>query len=201
MDMDAERNLRAYGKKDGTLLGDITADNFRDDPINLWTLGSTGALGTVFRTLAKAIYAPNGFGNITLGGEGCTMWLPPGGSKHLALLPTARLAASVWRHGGMAAVKRTIGLGEFMDRNKPKEPHYYLFVIAVRQAHQGQGWGGRLIDAGLARADAESLPAYLENTKERNLGFYESRGFRVMEKVYPAEGAPPMWLMWREPKT
>ena len=51
----------------------------------------------------------------------------------------------------------------------------------------------------LKRADRDGIPAYLESTKERNVGFYERRGFRVTGTITPAPDGPTMWCMWREP--
>jgi hypothetical protein len=52
----------------------------------------------------------------------------------------------------------------------------------------------------LDRCDAEGIPAYLESTKERNVGFYESHGFAVTGREQIARGGPQLWLMWRTPK-
>ena len=52
----------------------------------------------------------------------------------------------------------------------------------------------------LQQSDAEGIPAYLESTKERNVGFYESHGFAVTGCEQIALGGPPLWLMWRTPK-
>jgi hypothetical protein len=59
--------------------------------------------------------------------------------------------------------------------------------------------GGKLMAAGLQRADAEHMPVYLESSKESNVPFYRRFGFELIEKVTPAKGCPSMWPMWREP--
>ena len=51
--------------------------------------------------------------------------------------------------------------------------------------------------AGLKRVDAAGMPAYLESSKKANVPFYQRFGFEVIEKIVPAKGCPPLWLMWR----
>ena len=193
--------IRKATPADAALIGDIAADAFSDDPIALWTAGSSKALPALFRTMAAKVYIPRGLCHIAEGDAGCTMWMPPNGSKHLGAWPTLRIITEVLRHGGFTALRRNAVLEKLMEANAPKDPRYYLFVIAVRQTHHGQGVGGRLLDPVLARCDEEGMPAYLENTKEGNLGFYQSRGFTVVNEERAAPDAPPMWFMRREPKT
>jgi len=52
----------------------------------------------------------------------------------------------------------------------------------------------------LERCDAEGLPAYLEATKEKNVGFYRQHGFEVTDRLELPNGGPMMILMWREPQ-
>jgi hypothetical protein len=47
-------------------------------------------------------------------------------------------------------------------------------------------------------ADEAGRPVYLENSNEKNLGFYRQHGFRVVGEFVPGKGCTPMWPMWRE---
>ena len=47
-------------------------------------------------------------------------------------------------------------------------------------------------------ATPKEIPAYLESTKERNVGFYEGHGFAVVGREQIPLGGPPLWLMWRD---
>ena len=80
-------------------------------------------------------------------------------------------------------------------------PHWYLAVLGTEPAGQGTGRGSAVLQPVLQRCDDEGLPAYLESSKERNVPFYERHGFRVREEIALAKGGPPVWLMWREPRT
>lgn len=48
--------------------------------------------------------------------------------------------------------RRGMAADDFLARQKPAEPHYYLFAIGARSGHQGKGIGGKLMSAGLEQA-------------------------------------------------
>jgi hypothetical protein len=52
----------------------------------------------------------------------------------------------------------------------------------------------------LERCDRDFLPAYLESSKEANLGFYRRLGFEVTKTLDLPGGGPRIWPMWREPR-
>jgi ribosomal protein S18 acetylase RimI-like enzyme len=89
--------------------------------------------------------------------------------------------------------------GMKIEKNHPSAPHYYLFLIGVSPASKGQGIGTSLISHVLKMCDDQGVAAYLENSKEENLPFYEGHGFKVQKQIRFAASAPPLWLMWREP--
>ena len=82
-------------------------------------------------------------------------------------------------------------------RHPKDEPHWYLAVLGVDGAAQGEGLGRRLIEPGLQRCDEEGLPAYLETMNEANLAWYARFGFEVTDEVH---GGIPAWLLTRRPK-
>ncbi len=87
-----------------------------------------------------------------------------------------------------------------MRGHRPTYPHFYLQGLGADPPRQGEGLGCAVLAPVLARCDRERLLAYLETTKERNVGFYERRGFSVVgEARLPLDG-PPMWFMLREPR-
>jgi hypothetical protein len=45
------------------------------------------------------------------------------------------------------------------------------------------------------------MPAYLETSTAANVAWYRSHGFEVQHEVRPASGGPPIWTMWREPRS
>jgi ribosomal protein S18 acetylase RimI-like enzyme len=86
-----------------------------------------------------------------------------------------------------------------IHRKHVPEPHWYLMVVGVDPELQGRGLGTALVKDGLARADRENVPCYLETAEERNLAFYERLGFVVVEATALATGGPRAWAMRRNP--
>ena len=62
----------------------------------------------------------------------------------------------------------------------------------------GRRFGNRC--EGLAHADRESKPCYLETSERRNLAFYERLGLVVLEEAILGKGGPKVWAMRREPR-
>jgi ribosomal protein S18 acetylase RimI-like enzyme len=79
----------------------------------------------------------------------------------------------------------------------PKEPHWYLMLLAVEPIAQRQGVGTMLMDDGVARIDDEHVAAYLETQKLDNLAYYRRFGFELRETLQPMPGGPPYYTMWR----
>ncbi len=133
----------------------------------------------------------------TAGGEAVTLWRAPGkatGSR-------AEFLASLWPFllalgGGIGRGLKVSGL---IEHHHPNMPFWYLHFAGCDPVHQGKGLGGAAIRAGLARADADQLPAYLETATERNLGLYRSLGFDVTA-TWHAPGGPQFWGMLRAPR-
>lgn len=78
-------------------------------------------------------------------------------------------------------------------------PHYYLAVLGTDPEHQGRGLGSALLAPVLEQCDRDGVGAFLESSKESNIGFYARHGFRVVQEVRLPRG-PSMWKMWRDPR-
>jgi len=191
-------DLQRLGPADHALIGGIIASAFADDPVTLWAFRNVKALKPTFTGLARDLYLKKGFGHVAADGSAGALWLPPGTGKDLSLLSTLSLARHILRLGGPRAVARSLALDAFMTKHHPDEPHYYLFAIGVVPGRQGKGLGGMVMRAALDAIDEARMPAYLENSKRENLGFYRSHGFELMEEVTPVKGSPPLWRMWRK---
>lgn len=198
----SENLRREFTSDDVELTASILGDAFADDPMLLWLLNDSKLSEDLFRRLSRTLYAPKGIGHIVGDGQGVTQWLPPGADGNI---PDSLFLPLMWRGlftNGFKTIPRMLKVSAMMEKNHPKDPHYYLFAIGVRSGAQGKGFGRKLFEPVLAKCDAEGMPAYLENSKEKNLAFYRTHGFDVMEggPMFSAPDQPPLWPMWREPK-
>jgi GNAT superfamily N-acetyltransferase len=80
---------------------------------------------------------------------------------------------------------------------RPREPVWFLAVVGVDPDRQFQGLGRAVITPGLAAADAEHSPAFLETQDPANLAFYESLGFTVVAELELPHRGPIHYAMYR----
>ncbi|HEV2426835.1 MAG TPA: GNAT family N-acetyltransferase [Acidimicrobiales bacterium] len=130
---------------------------------------------------------------------GVSLWLPPGAfpptaSTQLAQLPGT--LAAFWRYPSSMVNGNRIMRAAF--RAHPKEPHWYLQLLAVEPSAQRSGVGAALMAPTIARIDDEHLPAYLETQNEENVAYYARYRFSLAHRLEPVEGAPPLLALRRE---
>lgn len=195
-----EQPLRAIEPGDHDMLGDIIRQGFADDPVNLWAFRGTAAMRPIYTEMARDLYIPKGFGHYSEDQQACSLWLPPGVGVSFGLRASITIGRTLVRHAGLAGIRNALAVNAAMGKVHPKAPHYYLFAIAAKPDAQGKGLGGALMREALARIDNEHMPAYLENSKERNIGFYRHFGFEILQQIQAHKTAPPLWAMWREPR-
>lgn len=87
--------------------------------------------------------------------------------------------------------------GQALGILRPREPVWTLIVVGVDPAHQRQGLGRAVLAPGLAAADADQLPAFLETQDPANVAFYETLGFEVIAELDLPENGPRHWSMYR----
>ncbi len=123
--------------------------------------------------------------------EGVSFWLPPGVKTDEALahesisqIVSAELLETVW------------SVFEEMGNYHPKEDCWYLPLIGVDPARQGQGLGSALLKHALEIIDRNSLPAFLESSNPRNISLYERYGFEVVGRIQIGS-SPPVHPMIR----
>jgi len=76
--------------------------------------------------------------------------------------------------------------------------YYYLFAIGVDPLAQGKGCAGDMMRGFLAKADAEGVPCYLENSNPKNTAMYEHLGFvnkgRIVYRLRWARARRSCWV-------
>jgi GNAT superfamily N-acetyltransferase len=131
--------------------------------------------------------------------SGAALWDPPNEWK-LGMRDNIRMLAAMGPVFGRH-LPHTVACFNAMDAGHPSEPHWYLSVLGVEPAARKAGVAETLIRHGLERCDRERRPAYTETGRPRSRDFYAEHGFEVTEEFdLPGDG-PPVWRLWREPRT
>jgi ribosomal protein S18 acetylase RimI-like enzyme len=135
--------------------------------------------------------------------EGAACWLSPGNTE-VTLWRMLRTGLGLQRAVAAfnpQARQEFMAALAYMDEIHKREvpgPHWYLWALGVEPGCQGQGIGSRLIRPVLSQADQDGLPCYLETQTERNVAFYQKRGFQVVsDGVVPGQEVR-IWAMLRE---
>ena len=114
-------------------------------------------------------------------GAAVATWLPPG------VAPDGEVMAAIMDEQTPPHRKAEMDdLVEQMDRFHPKEPHWYLPLIAADPAHRGRGLGTALMEAAIAVIDADGRPAWLESSNPRNIPLYQRFGFEIVGEIRTA---------------
>jgi ribosomal protein S18 acetylase RimI-like enzyme len=83
------------------------------------------------------------------------------------------------------------------EAHQPEEAHYYLGVIGIDPALQGQGAGKAMLDAFCAasRADPASSGVYLDTANPASLRFYYNNGFELRGESRLDDA--PIWCVFK----
>lgn len=129
------------------------------------------------------------------GHEAAALWRAPGKAESEPM-PFLTELWTMWQIFGLT-LPRAQRVVESIDANRPKGNFWYLHFVGVRPEYQGKGWGGRIIREGLARADAQGLPSWLETATPENVPLYQRLGFAIQCEWDVAKGGPHFWGMMR----
>jgi ribosomal protein S18 acetylase RimI-like enzyme len=201
----AQPAVREFGRADTASASEVLTRAFDDDPVMRWLFPDQATrrsrMPRMFdATLRATSWRVDGTVVAEADGQvqGCAIWLPPGRWLPPLMQRLTMLPRMVWTLRSRISVANVTYAA--LARQHPHPPHWYLSGIGTDPAVQGTGVGSRLMRSGLARCDAARLPAYLESSKESNVGFYERFGFTVTRELAIPGGGPTLWLMWRQPQ-
>ena len=188
--------VRAATLTDADVLVSVSSTAFYDDPVMGWLFPDPsermGHLRTIFRGLVGSFLGDEGAIHL-LEGASASFWRSPafdhahteaGGDDRSPALPPVSL-------------QRLRLLGAAVASVHPHTPHWYLNVLATSPERQGQGLGAKVLQPVLTVCDSDGVPAYLESSNPRNIGFYQRQGFEPTGEIKLPEG-PSLYPMWRQ---
>jgi GNAT superfamily N-acetyltransferase len=192
--------VRRATPADAGALTEMLARAFLDDPVAAWTCRPLARR----RRLLEAMYAIRLRRLLaehevwtTPERSGAALWAMPG-RRQSRLADDAAIAPRLLAPAILARLPLVAAGLAGMRRRHPRAAHWYLSLLGTDPDSRGRGIGSALLAPVLERCDRERVGAYLESSKERNVGFYARHGFRVVDELRLPRG-PRMWLMWRDP--
>jgi len=179
---------------------EVLARAFFDDPLTAWLTPDPAAR----REMLLAVLSPIVRGSADAGETWTTaglvsagaVWMRPGVREFPAAIGDELVrAGNAFGETTSRRVELAFPLfGRLREETVPGE-HWYLQLLGVEPAWQGQGIGSQVIRPVLSRAAAAGVPAYLETMKGRNLVFYRRHGFEVAREGMLPEDGPRFWTM------
>ena len=154
---------------------------FAADPMTRWVWTDSSEYLRMMPRFVKAFGGrafEHGTADITDGAHAAALWLPPGvepDDAEMDAVMEGTLRPDIAEDIG-AVLK---GMAEY----HPREPHWYLPLIAADPHWIGQGLGALLMKHALRRCDEQGVPAYLESSNPRNISLYQRHGFRIIGKI------------------
>lgn len=191
--MQAPRIHSASEDRRAAILSTITL-GFATDPVARWVWPDPATYFEIQPQFVDA-FGGNGFAHGSVYETDCrraaAMWLPPevepDSERMLGLAVQSVAPERMEEVGGFMAQ---------MDNFHPKEPCWYLPMIAADPFATGQGLGAALMKHALGIIDEAGQPAYLESSNPRNISLYERHGFEVMGEIQLGT-SPVMTPMYR----
>jgi GNAT superfamily N-acetyltransferase len=173
------------------------ADAFQDEPTFSYIVPGAEARRKALPHAFRIIVGEDikaGRVMMTANGEAATAWRVPG-LIHETWLEELRNVLPFVRIFGTATL-RALKISNLIKAHLPGEDCWYLHMAGCRSGHQGKGFGGAAIRAGLAFADAERRKTYLETADPKNLPIYRALGFEIVH-TWKVPGGPQFWGMMR----
>jgi len=180
-------------------LAAVLARTFSDDPMIRWPFHDHDVVERSEPMFAALLgeYAALGFVIEAGGGAGVAAWIPPSSDVGLEQVDVATRALIAGLTDDAGA--RYDAFWDWLESFLPTEPHWFLDMVGVEPARQGEGIGSVLIGHGVDHARADGVPAFLETGKPRNVPYYERFGFHVAHEDDAPEGGPHIWFMRLDP--
>lgn len=187
--------IRLATRDDRAATSAMLARAFADDPALAWLFPDPVVRARRLPRLFALLFDSDNTGvRLThMGHEAATFWRPPGHAE-TSFAELLRSALPMLATFG-SSLGRSLTLAKAIDAHFPSHPFWYLHIAGCDPAHQGKGFGRAAVQAGLDRMTGSAVPFYLETATERNIGFYQSLGFRVTGEWRVGADGPVFWSM------
>ncbi len=154
---------------------------FASDPMTRWSLADPVKYLEAYPSVAMA-FGGKAFTHASAylaeGGAGAALWLPPG------VGPDEEALGRLFEENAPENAKDDLPLiFEQVVKHYPAEPYWYLPIIGVDPARQGEGVGSSLLKEALKAVDRDGTIAYLESSNIKNVPLYERFGFEVIGEI------------------
>lgn len=182
----------------------LLAEAFHHDPMYKLILPEKNKrIQVLFWLFSKIIHYSQLYGEVFATPEltGVACWLPPGETN----LSMKRLIRS-----GLCAVPFKMGWKSYylfnnymqymskLRRDCAPELHWYLWTIGVETFRQGKGIGSMLLKKILEKVNQDRTACYVQTDSEKNLGFYQRYGFKVVGEEKVLSSKLRVWAMLYE---
>ena len=187
--------------------GEALTQAFFDDPLCVYTFPDPRERAEkfvhFFTDSVRESFALQGVYSTAGRVEGVAVWMPPGSGALSTEQAQAGGIDPLQTLFGEEAYQRFTGvfshLGPLHEQLVPGE-HWYLALLGVVPARQGQGVGSALLTAVLQQADRAGLPCYLETFQPEAVRLYERHGFEGVVVDTEPRSQLPFWAMRRMPR-
>ena len=154
---------------------------FAADPMTRWVWPASSEYLRIMPQFVMAFGGrafEHGTAYITERARAAALWLPPG------IEPDDVAMAAIMAQTLRPDIADDLGhVVQGMASYHPREPHWYLPLIAADPHWIGQGLGALLMQHALRRCDEEGIAAYLESSNPRNISLYERYGFEIIGEI------------------
>ena len=196
---DMKLTIRPATEGDVNQIVDILTDAFETDPafrrIMQPLSDETKNLRKIFDLQLRHEYLPYGIVDVEFNEEGemlgVALWNKPG--KPITFLSLLRYVPDYVRVFGKSFIGAVLRERK-SEKLHPQFPHWYLYTLAVRPGHQGEGLGTTLLRHGMERAG--ETPIYLEASTPDSAALYKRLGFVPLGEIPDDDDMPSELGMW-----
>ena len=191
--------MRTATPDDLAVIVDTAARSLDVEAMLRWSFGEDRFRERIRRHFAHydGENARRGWIRLAADGAGIAAWIPPEAREEHEAIGAAPAGAEHDILGDHA--QRHADFWGWVGEHEPDEPLLYLSHVGVAPERQGEGLGTALVLDGLAAADRDGVPTWLETSRSENARYYERFAFRIVTDEDAPDGGPHIWFMRRDP--